>query len=141
MRENIDGPLPGGQGTQGPYGHQVLCGAPAHVLEGHGQRALFVQQVVGHHEGEGGRHPEVRQEADGQRHHDADGDGLLGVPHLLPCSHTHTVWMIHTHTCTQVCIFTEILIQIYAHLHTQTQILIQIKKHTDTHTKQIKCFI
>ena len=75
--------LPGGQGAQRADGHGVRGSLPAHVLKGHGQRAVFVQQVVRHHHGERSGHAEVRHEADEERGHDPDGDGPLGVLHLL----------------------------------------------------------
>ena len=75
--------LPGGEGTQRPYGHRIGGTVPADVCEGQRQRAVLVQQVVGHHHGEGGRHPEVGQETDEQGGHDTDGDGPLWVLHLL----------------------------------------------------------
>ena len=77
--------LPGGQSAQGAHGHRVGGALPAHVLEGGGQWAVAVQQVVGHHQGERRGHAEVRHKADEQRGHDADGDGPLGVLHLLAC--------------------------------------------------------
>ena len=75
--------LPGRQGAQRAHSHGVLGSSPAHVVESYGQRAVAVQQVVRHHEGEGGRDAKVRHEADEQRGHDADGDGSLGVLHLF----------------------------------------------------------
>jgi len=79
------GLLPGGQGAQRPHGHHVFGGRPADVVEGRRQGALLAEQVVGHHQGEGGGHREVGQETDEQRGHDGHGDGLLGVLHLLTC--------------------------------------------------------
>lgn len=76
---------PGGKGTEGADGHCVLGALPAHVLEGVWQGAVLVQAEVGHHEREGGRHPEVGDEADEKGRDDAHGDGLLGVLDLLPC--------------------------------------------------------
>lgn len=55
------------------------------MLEGVWQGAVLVQAEVRHHEGEGGRHPEIGDEADEQGRDDAHGDGLLWVLHLLPC--------------------------------------------------------
>lgn len=85
-----NGFLPGGQGTQRPCRNHIFCGAPAHILEGHGQRALLIQQVVGHHQRERRWHPEVRQEAHGQGHHNANGNGPLGVLHLFTFTHNCT---------------------------------------------------
>lgn len=78
------GSSPGGEGAEGAHSHGVLGTIPAHVLEGVGQGAVLVQAEVGHHEREGGRHPEVGDEADQERGDDAHGDGLLGVLDLLP---------------------------------------------------------
>lgn len=75
--------LPGGEGTEGADGDGVGGTAPLHVGEGHGQRAVLVQQVVGHHHGQGRRHAEIRQETDEKGRHDANGDGTLGVLDLL----------------------------------------------------------
>lgn len=70
---------PSGQGAQGAHSHDVSGRSPAHEGEGLGQRALGVELVVRHHQGESGRHAKVGEEADEQRGHDADGDGLHGV--------------------------------------------------------------
>lgn len=75
--------LPCRQSTQRTHSYSILGSAPAHVVEGYRQRAVAVQQVVRHHEGEGGRDAEVSNEADEQRGDDADRDGSLGVLHLL----------------------------------------------------------
>lgn len=75
--------LPCGQSAQRANSHGVLGSSPAHILKGDRQRAVAVQQVVRHHEGEGGRNTKIRHKADEQRGHDADGDGSLGVLHLL----------------------------------------------------------
>lgn len=75
--------LPGGQGTQGADGHRVGGAIPAHVFEGHRQRAVLVQQVVRHHHRQGCGHAEVGHETNEQRGHDAHGNGSLGVLHLF----------------------------------------------------------
>lgn len=81
--------LPGRQSTQWACSNHVFSRAPAHVFEGHGQGALLIQQIVGHHQRERRWHPKVRQEAHSQGHHDADGNGPLRVLHLFPFTHTH----------------------------------------------------
>lgn len=73
----------GHRGSRWPL--RILGALPAHVLEGVWQGAVLVQAEVGHHEREGGRHPEVGDEADEKGRDDAHGDGLLGVLDLLPC--------------------------------------------------------
>lgn len=75
---------PGDEGTQGPYSHSVLCAAPANIVKSHWEGAGGVQEVVGHHQGEGSRHSKVCQEADEEGKDDADGDGSLWVPHFFP---------------------------------------------------------
>lgn len=77
--------LPGGKGTKRAYRHSVSGSLPADVLEGRRQRTVFIQHVVRHHHGEGSRHSKIRHKADEKRGDDPDGNGTLGVFHLLTC--------------------------------------------------------
>lgn len=56
--------LPGGQSAQRTHGYHIFGWGPSDVFKGHGQGAFLVQQVVGHHQGESGRHGKVRHETD-----------------------------------------------------------------------------
>ncbi len=78
--------LPGREGTQRPRSDYIFGRTPAHIFKGHGQRALLIQQVVGHHQRECSRHAKVRQETHGKGHHDTDRNGSLRVLHLLTCN-------------------------------------------------------
>lgn len=74
---------PGRQSTEGAHGNSVFGSSPADIFESRRHGAVAVQQVVRHHEGEGGGHPEVGHEAYEQRGYDANGDGSLGILHLF----------------------------------------------------------
>lgn len=89
LQKQIQWCLPGGEGTQWTCSDHIFGRAPAHIFKGHGQRALLIQQVVGHHQRERSWHTKVGQEAHGQWHHDANGNGSLRVLHLFTC-HTQT---------------------------------------------------
>lgn len=77
------GHLPRRQSTKRAHSYSVFGSPPADVVKSHRQWAVAVQQIVRHHEGEGGGNAKVRHEADEQRGHDADRDGSLGILHLL----------------------------------------------------------
>lgn len=75
--------LPGGQSTKRAYSHSIFGSAPANVFKSYRQWAVAVQQIVGHHEGEGSRNSKVCDKADEQRGYNADRNGPLGILHLL----------------------------------------------------------
>ncbi len=78
--------LPGGQGAEGANRHSIRGSFPADILKGHGKRAVLIQHVIRHHHGESGRYTKVRYKTDKQGGDDADGNGSLGVLHLLTCN-------------------------------------------------------
>ena len=49
------------------------------------KRAVRLNLVVGHHEGESRRDTKIRQKADEDRGHDADGDGAVRIWGFFPC--------------------------------------------------------
>lgn len=62
----------------------MLCTAPANVFKSCWEWAHGVQEVVGHHQGEGSRHTKVREEADEKGEDNAYGDGSLWLSHFFP---------------------------------------------------------
>lgn len=77
--------LPGGQGTQRSHRHNIFGRTPTDIFKGHGQGTLFIQHVIGHHQGEGSRDSKVGQKADQKWGYDAHRDRLLRVFHFLTC--------------------------------------------------------
>lgn len=75
--------IPGGQSAERSHSYYVFGWLPVDVFEGQGQGAAFVEQVVGHHQGESSRHGKVGQETDEQRGHDTHRNRLLRILHLL----------------------------------------------------------
>lgn len=77
--------LPGRQSTKRTHSYSVFGSSPAHIVKSYRQRAVAVQKVVWHHEGEGSRNTKVGDEANEQRGHDANRNGSLWVFHFLTC--------------------------------------------------------
>lgn len=77
--------LPGRQSTKRTHSYSVFGSSPAHMVKSYRQRAVAVQKIVRHHEGEGSRNTEVGYEANEQRGHDANRNGSLWVFHFLTC--------------------------------------------------------
>lgn len=71
--------LPSRQSTKRAYSYSIFGSSPANVFKSCRHRAVAVQQVVWHHEGERSRNRKVRYKADEQRGNDADRDGSLGI--------------------------------------------------------------